>query len=155
MTRVLKYGVVVHTGRGQHQLLPAGSVVPKQYADQVTNPKAYREAEQEVAAKATQPAAPAAQATSTEESATDYSKLKKPELEPLILARGLALGTVAEMKAALAEADKADAAKAESDETDLSTLDEEGLRALAAEKSIDISDATSEEEIRALIENAE
>jgi hypothetical protein len=154
MAGVLKHGVVVHTALGEFKTLPAGSVVPKEYADQVTNPKAYVDAETEVAAvKAAAPAP--AQTNAGENAPADYSKLKKGELEALAGNRGLDItGTVKILQARLAEADAADAAAAAGD-VDISTLDEDGLRAFAAEHGVDLSDATSEEEIRALIENAE
>lgn len=169
MAAVLKYDVVVLDGLTP-KTLPRGSVVPKKYADQVTNPRAYIESDEPVRAPKAevQPvtagaaASGAGAAASEEPVKVDYSKLKSAELKVLVGARGLAEGNVKQMQAALVKDDEekvaaAAAATSESDSggnVDLSTLDEAGLREYASENGIDISEATSEEEIRAIVENA-
>lgn len=154
MGRVLRHNVVVHTGVNEFETLLAGQPVPKKFADLVTNEDAYIDVKETVTVTTSTARAAATAETVAAPDGPDYSKMRKPELEAIATERGIPLGTVREMQAALAEADKA-AATADSEDVDLSKLDDAGLRALAAERSIDITDATSEEEIRALIENAE
>lgn len=173
MARVLARDVHITLPGKPHDpiVLRAGQAVPKEYAEFVTNPRAFIEVESEPST----PSAPAS-ATTTENkqevkaeevkaeevTVVNYSKLKKPELEALATERGLdATGTAKVLVERLVAADAAAAeAKASSDdnagdEVDFDSMDEAALRAYAAEHGVDIADATSQEEIIALLENAQ
>lgn len=161
MSGTLKTDVHVRVNRDQRLVFRAGSVLPKEYEHLVTNPAAFVDGASSVNEPAPAPVRVNLDAGSTgaaeTEKPVDYTKgFKKGDLEKLATERGLdAKGTIPVLAARLAEHDAEQAkAKEAAGAVDLSALDEGALRALAGERKVDISDATSAEEIIALLENA-
>lgn len=168
MARVLARDVHITLPGKPHEpiVLRAGQGVPKEYAEFVTNPRAFIEVESEPStpsAPASAPASTQKQEEKTDVTPVNYSKLKKPELEALAIARGIdANGTVKVLAERLVAADAAAAEAAASssdsgadDDVDFDSMDEAALRAYAGEHKVNIEDATSVEEIIALLENAQ
>lgn len=164
MSKVLAHDVHLELANHESVVLKAGSSVPKEYADRVTNPRAFVEVEAEpVTVTAPTPAptsAAAAAETTPAAEKPDYLKMRKPEITALATSRGVdasgSIKVIADRLAAKDEEEAAAKAAAEaSTEVDLTTLDEPALRAYAAEHKVDLADASSTEEIIALIENAQ
>lgn len=95
---------------------------------------------------------PAGTDTVVEVEPIDYDKLDKKSLVALCTERGLAIdGNKPDLIARLQEADKAPAAE---EEVDLFALDETELKALAAERNIDLGSASTAVEMATVIEQA-
>lgn len=127
-----------------HTLLP-GDEIPEWAADKITNP----------AVIATEP--PKVESVVVDEpedagdlEAVDYSKLKKPELEKLCEERGLdKAGNRPDLIARLQEADTA------AEVVDVWAMTENELRALAAERGVDVGEASTAAELAAVLEASE
>lgn len=160
MPKVLLLDVHVPVRPGQVHTLRAGDVVPEEFEDRITNPSAFRSIETETPEpiEVTTP-------TGAPVVITDYRDLDRPALVALAVERGVGgQGKSPEIIERLVAADAANAAPAapeaepvaeEVGDPDLDTLDEAALRALANTRGVDVSDATSTEEIIALLENAQ
>lgn len=161
MARVLRNDVHLETSPGVTVVLKAGTSVPPEYANRVTNPSAYVEtaAAEPSAPAAAAPAAPATAQGSTPEK-VDYTKLSKKEITALAGTRGIEVkksDTIAKIAEALAAQDAEEEAAQQrgADDVALDEMSEEQLRAYASEHEIDISEAQTVEEILALVENAQ
>lgn len=154
MGKVLAHDV--HVTRAPHDIvvLKAGQPVPNEFAGFVTNPSAFVEVESVSSAK---PGPAPATSTSAAPAAEkpNYSKMSKPEIVALAAGRGVdASGTIKEIAARLVAQDEAAASSADADDVDFDSMDEAALRAYAAEHGVNIEDASTPEEIIALLENA-
>lgn len=121
--------------------LKPGDEIPAWAADRFTNPEVI----------ATEPPRVAEErGEETEDAPTGYSALKKAELEALCEARGL--DKVGNKPDLISRLEAADAAPVE---IDLWSMDEGELRALAAERGVDVGEASTTAELAAALEQAE
>lgn len=132
--------------------LHPGDTIPDWALDKVTNPAVIAR-DTAPAVTVTQPIVPATGTeTHVEVEAIDYDKLSKKDLIALCTERELATsGNIPDLIERLKEADKAPAAE---EEVDLFALDEDELKALAAERNVDLGGAITAVEMATVIDQA-
>lgn len=136
-------------------LLP-GDVVPDWARERITNPEAIAPDDDSGAAVAEAVSAATTPEPETVTPATEqedsYSELDKKGLQELLEERGLPTsGNKPELVERLREADAA--SDDEHEEVDLWSLNVEELKAYAAERGIDVGEASTSDELAAVIES--
>lgn len=151
MTQVCKTINLIDTNFKVVTLYP-GDTIPEWALGKVTNP-AVIAPDTAPAVTIKQPIVPAAGTeTHVEVEAIDYGKLDKKALIDLCTERELPTdGNKSDLIQRLKDADKAPATE---EELDLFALDEDELKALAAERNVDLGGATTAVEMATVLEQA-